>query len=219
VRPVRLFVAAALAAALAGCATTSAPPRRVATDQQCASGLASLPAHALAVLPEQDARKLKARDFADVAQCVELADGTRVPAALFRLDDVPVPALVKVVLNATPHGVLAAGVTLLDAQFQEQSRVGFDAFSNRGTQYTADVFVNAPAVRYVLVSPDRGNVGKSESVLDARHSAAVIPAGVGVWVYHSGSEARLDRAFTDAGSLLVTVKPATSVPVHPPQKP
>lgn len=200
---------------LVGCASLPPPPKQVDVTQQCFTDIRQLPATSLGYLPEEAAKKVKARDYSEFARCLQSADGTKLPAALFRLEQVTPPSSVKVSLTSSKYGVLAAAVTLLDADFHEISRTGFDAFTNRGAVYTADVFVNSPDARYVTVSPDMSQVGKSEKQYTSDQSAVVIPAGPVFFVYHAGSEGIQSRAFANAGSLLVTVKPASSIPIPP----
>ncbi|MEO8001324.1 MAG: hypothetical protein ABI644_05565, partial [Arenimonas sp.] len=83
----------------------------------------------------------------------------------------------------------------------------------RGNTYTADVFVYDRAVTYLAVGPDVEQVGKSEKQYSSIANTAIIPAGPVFFVYTSGKDSVEERAFTDVGSLLVTVKAATSVPV------
>ena len=192
---------------LGGCASAP-PPARVDTSQHCFQDLRQLPVFPLSYLPEKDAKKARAKDYAEYARCLQTASGMKLPTALFRLDGVTPPSSVKVTLTASKHGVLAASAALLDANFKEVSHVGFDAFENRGSTYSADVFINSTDVRYVTVSPDTSQVGKSEKQLSSLDSSTVIPAGLVYWIYHSSYEVSEKRIFTDAGSLLVTVNPA-----------
>jgi hypothetical protein len=197
---------------MVGCASVP-PPKQVDVSQQCFTDIRQLPATSLGYLSEEAAKKIKPRDYSEFARCLQTADGTKLPAALFRLDQVTPPSSVKVSLTSSKYGVLAAAVTLLDADYKEISRTGFDAFINRGAVYSADVFINRADVRYISVSPDMSQVGKSEKQYTSNESPVVIPAGPVFFVYRAGSESIQSRAFANAGSLLVAVKPATSIPI------
>ena len=208
------FLAAAMTlATLAGCATTAPPPKKVNLSQTCYGNLSAVPAVSLAPLSEELAKKLRARDYADLAKCLQSTDGSKSPVALYKLDGVQTPSIIKVMLTASSYGIFAAKATLLDQNFIEVSRTGFDKFINRGNTYTADVFVNSDQVRYLAVGPDDQQVGRSEKQYSSQASTAIIPAGPVFFVYTSSKDSVKELAFTDVGSLLVTVKPAVNAPI------
>ena len=208
-----LVAAVVSMATLAGCATVQ-PPKTVNLHETCYNSMAAIPTESLAPLSEEATKKPKARDYADQAKCLQSADGTRVPVALFKLDGVPTPSIIKVTLTASSYGVFAAKATLLDRSFNEISRTGFDKFINRGNTYTADIFVNSEEVRYLAVGPDDQQVGKSEKQYSSQANTGIIPAGPVFFVYTSGKDLVKELAYVDVGSLLVTVKSAANVPVE-----
>ena len=173
-----------------------------------------LPALTLSPQSVELAKKLKPKDYADQAKCLQISDGGKVPVALYRLEGVQTPSILKVMLTSSSYGVLAAKVSLLDQNFNEVSYTGFDKFINRGNTYSVDVFINSANVHYVAIAPDNQQVGKSEKQYSSQANAAVIPAGPVFFVYTSGKDSVQERAFSDVGSLLVIVKPAISAPVE-----
>lgn len=200
-------------ALLAGCATTL-PPKKVNLSQTCYGSMAAIPAESLTPLSAEATKKLKARDYADLAKCLQGSDDKKLPVALYRLEGVQTPSVIKVMLTASSYGVFAAKATLFDQNFNEVSRTGFEKFINRGSTYTADVFVNSNEVRYLVVGPDDQQVGKSEKQYSSQANTAVIPAGPVFFVYTSGKDSVKELAFSDVGSLLVTVKPAVNAPIQ-----
>ena len=208
------LIAAITMVLLAGCATTL-PPKKVNLSQTCYGRMAAVPAESLAPLSVEATKKLKARDYADLAKCLEGSDGNKVPVVLYKVDGVQSPLVIKVMLTASSsYGVFAARATLLDQNFNEVSRTGFDKFINRGNTYTADVFVNSTEVRYVAVGPDDQQVGKSEKQYSSQSNSAVIPAGPVIFVYTSGKDSVQELAYRDVGSLLVTVQSAVNAPIE-----
>ena len=198
---------------MAGCASTP-PPKKVDLSEACYASMSALPAITLSPQSVELAKKLKPKDYADLAKCLQISDGRKVPVALYRLEDVQTPSIVKVMLTSSSYGVLAAKVSLLDQNFKEVSYTGFDKFINRGTTYSVDVFIKSTDVRYVAIAPDNQQVGKSEKQYSSQTNTAIIPAGPVFFVYNSGKDSVQERSFSDVGSLLVIVKPAISAPVQ-----
>jgi len=198
---------------MVGCASVP-PPKKVNLADNCYSTMSAIPAFALSVQTEAALKKLKPVDYSSLAKCLLTPDGKRTPVALYRLEGVSPPAVVKVSLSSSSFGVLAAKATLLDANFNEVSYTGFDKFINRGNIYSADVFVNSDAVKYIAVGQDDPQLGKSEKQYASIANTLVVPVGLGYFTYTSGKDSVQVRTFTDVGSLLVTVKPAVSAPVE-----
>ncbi len=206
-RHLRLAMASATMIILSGCATSPPVqvPRSLDLTQQCFDSYESIPAIGLGYLTEDAAKKLRPQQFADVAHCFSATSGERFPVAVYRLEGATIPSTVKVMLTASPYGVLATAVSLRDGNFRELSRKGFGSFINRGLTYTADVFINDPQARYVVLSPDDDQVGKAEMQFSSVSKATIIPAGSGFFVYRSGQEVGKELSFSDEGSVLVTL--------------
>lgn len=201
-------------AVLAGCVSTP-PPRQVGLGGECYSTLSQLPTAKLGYRSPAEEKKLRATDFADVARCLRIGKSEAMAAALFELDQVAPPSVIRTQLTASSHGVLAASVALLDSEYRELTRIGFDAFSNRGNVYSADLFVNDVNARYVLISPDRSAVGNSEMYFSSVSNTTTIPVGAGFASFTTGSQLVQQRSFADAGTLLVTIKAAHDSPIKP----
>ncbi len=208
-----LFLASLTIYFMAGCATAP-PPKKVNLSETCYGSMSLLPALTLSPQSLESSKKLKPKDYADQAKCLQISEENKVPVALYKLDGVQTPSIVKVMLTSSTYGVLAAKVSLLDKNFNEVSYTGFDKFINRGNTYSVDVFINSDNVHYVAIAPDNKQVGRSEKQYSSQASSAVIPAGPVFFVYTSGKDSVQERAFSDVGSLLVTVKPAISASVE-----
>lgn len=209
----RVFIAVLTICFVAGCATAP-PPKKVNLSEACYGSMSALPVLTLSPQSSESAKKLKPKDYADQAKCLQTSKENKIPVALYRLEGVQTPSIVSVMLTSSSYGVLAAKVSLLDQNFNEISYTGFDKFINRGNTYSVDVFINSADVRYVAVAPDNQQVGKSEKQYSSQANAAIIPAGPVFFVYTSGKDSVQERAFSDVGSLLVTVKPAINAPVE-----
>lgn len=207
---------ALLAAALASACAHVAAPKPVDLTQQCVTDLRQLPVTRVGVLSAAAEKKLRPQDYSQIARCMESADGSKFAVALFQLDDVRVPANLRVVMSEARGGVLAAAITTLDENYAAIDRTGFDRFVNRGTTNTADVLINNAAVRYFLISPDTAEVGKSEKQFRTQINSHAVPLGPGAIFVLTTSNATQDkRMYSDAGMLTVTVRPAGPVPVSP----
>lgn len=208
------WIAPALLLALAGCATRP-PPKPVDLTQGCLTDIRELPANALG-FPPPEAKPPKPRDYSQIAQCVQGEDGSKFAVALFKLQQgVTMPVNLRVVMSETAGGVLAAAVTTLDEQYVAIERIGFERFVNRGTSNTLNVVLNNPATRYVLVSPDNAQVGKSERQYRTQVNSAAIPVGVGAMFVLTTSHAdESRRAYSDAGLIAVSLQPGGPLPVQ-----
>lgn len=195
-----------LGALASGACASAAPPRKVVLGETCRHSVDALDARLLPSLPP--GQRGPQMDFADIAQCV-LADGTRVPAALFDLRPVSPPMRASVTLEANPHATLATSVTLLDGGYKPIRRMGFEQFARRGDTYTLDVFVNAAdrGASYLLLLPDAAWVGKSDASTRAGTTAVVVPVGLATFAYRHGFEAHATRRLTDAGRLRIELAP------------
>ena len=212
-RSARLAAALALAALAAGCASVPPPPKAVALEGECVAAVGELPVNPVEPIGEEAKVKFRPRDFADVARCVQIADGGRIAAALFRLDNAPTPANLRVIMAEKSGKVLAAAVTLLDADYAVLGRTGFEKFVNRGTSNSVDIVLNDPKVRYVLISPDFAEVGKSEKTYRTQFNTTAVPAGPVFFVLHTGNADENNRAYSDAGYLSVILTSAAPRPV------
>jgi len=193
-----------------GCA--SAPPMRsVALDDSCLASIDRLTVHpAFVPVPAEPKLKAKPAQFADYATCVE-RDGARTGAALFRIDQVPAPAVVTLAIVSDPRGTLAARVELLDEDFAVVRSHGFGDFVRRGMQYSLDMFLNAgdPPVRYLLVSPDASKVGGVDQLTVSQMNTLFVGTGY----YMHGTENVSSRPLGDGGNLVVTVRPQGATPL------
>lgn len=208
------WLAAAVLVALSGCASAPAP-KPVDLTQTCLTDIRQLPAHPVGI-QAANSKKLKPRDYAEVAQCVQGSDGSKFAVALFKLDSVQMPVNLRVVMSESRGGVLAAAVTTLDENYAQIDRVGFDRFVNRGTTNTLDVVINNPATRYFLISPDSAEVGKSERQFRTQFNSTAIPVGLGAMiVLQTGHADESHRQYSAAGMLSVSVQPAGPTPVTP----
>lgn len=207
------WVVPALALALCSCATTRSI-ERVDLDQGCATDITGMSAHSLQpVVQSADGAKAEAPptlDFADIGQCVMTPAG-KIPAALFKLGDSPLPAQISLAISADADATLAAAATLLDGRHQPIRRYGFDRFSRRGATFTIDIFVNPSDsdATYLLLAPDAAWVGKEDVSIRAGTNTYSGAAPV-FFVYNVGYEAQMKRQFTDAGRLQIEIKPVAA---------
>ena len=208
----RLPLALLLAATLAGCAATQ-PAHKVDLASTCIGNIAELPVTPVYPLAADSKQKVRPRDYSEVAHCVESAEGQRMAAALFRLEEPPMPANLRVVMSERAGEVLAAAVTTMDENFVVIGRTGFDRFVNRGTSNTVDVVLNDPRVRYVLITPDDAQVGKSEKQFRTQTNTATIPVGAAMVTWTSGAAQENMRAYSDAGFISLFLTPATPATV------
>lgn len=206
-RQLWLVLASAAMSSLSGCASPPPVqvPRNVDLTHQCFDSYEAIPAIDLGYLSDEAAKELRPQQFADLAHCFSDTSGERFPVAVYRLEAFTVPSTVKVVLTASPYGVLAAAVSIRDGDFRELSNKRFDSFVNRGQTFTADVFINDVQARYVVLSPDHDRVGEEETRLSSDSKVSIIPAGPFFFFYRSSQEVANELSFSDAGSVLVTL--------------
>lgn len=210
------FVLPLLTLMLCACATQPSPVRRVDLANACAediSGLPTIPLHPNE--PPAQGKKAKpalALEFADVGHCVMTPSG-KIPAALFKLEDVRPPAQVSLQISALQTATLATAVTLLDSRHQPMRRYGFDKFSRRGTSFTLDLFINPSDIdaTYLLLSPDAAWVGKEDTGVRAGTNT-YSSYGPVYFAYNVGYEEKIRRQLTDAGSLQIEVRPLPASP-------
>lgn len=206
-----LRVAVLLAGAvLAGC-TTTPPMRSVSLAEACAPSVAALAAHPALAVAIASKEKLPApQQFADYGSCLERGD-TRVGAALFRIDAVPLPSQVTTTLWANARGTLAAQIEVLDTDYRVLRTIGFDQFVRRGMVYSFDLFLNADdgAARFILVSPDPAKVGSMDDHVTSQTNTMYVGTGY----YSHGTESVTHRPLTDAGQIQVTVRTQSSAPL------
>ena len=199
-----------LALSLGACASQPRPVSRVDMQQACASDITAMSAQPLRPAPAPaDGKQAKPPpmiDFASFGQCVATPAG-RVAAALFKLEDVRLPAQISLGIAADADATLAAAATLLDSRHQPIRRYGYDRFSRRGTAYTIDIFVNEADAdaTYLLLSPDAAWVGKEDAGIRAGTNT-YSSAGPVFFAYSVGYEETMNRQLTDAGRLQIEIK-------------
>ncbi len=201
------------AALIGGCVTATLPARKVDLAGTCAPRIEDLPRIPLLFPRLVDGKPAKPegfREYADWARCVQ-SDTARIPAALFELRDVTLPAQMTIALQAGGNGTLAAAVSLLDAGMHPVRRYAFDRFVQRSGTYTLDVFLNPDdaTVRYVLITPDTVGVGRSDTRYTTNSTMIGVPAGAGLFFFTAYSEGRVVNSFGDAGRLMIGVKPTS----------
>jgi len=195
-----------------GCAATRYTAKLPNVDANCVDNLRAVNPLPLAYLPGDDKLKKTASkpvEFASVATCYRAAEVAPVPVALYRFDGVAPPSEVSVAVTLSTGGTFAAKVDLLDAQLQPVRSYGFDTFVRRGTQYSLNVFLNdaAKMPSYLLISPDRAQVGKNDTTVGSQTNAVVFPTG-GAFYY--GTETSSVRPFLEGGLVQVIAQPQTS---------
>lgn len=190
---------------LPACAT--APPLpRVDLSNDCATSLAALQALPLpAAMPIKDAGKASVNVvFPEVAHCVEIDSG-RTAAAIWSLQDAPLPSIIRIEALASDAATLAPRAVLLDADFRPLYERGFDAFSRRGHAFTLDLFLNpgnTPA-RYLLLTPDAQWVGRQDTIISGQTQSTAILVGTSAVPYHYGTERTSVRHLADTGRLRI----------------
>jgi hypothetical protein len=208
----RLIVLSVAVLAATGCATTTYVAALPNVSANCVDTLQAVTARPLGYLPtEAKARKaaLQPVEFATVSTCLRGADAGPVPVALYRFDGVAAPAEVNVAVTLSPGGTFAAKVEVLDAMLQPVQSYGFDKFTRRGSTYSLNVFLNDTNRQpgYLLISPDRAQVGKSDTIVGSQTNAVVIPTGGAIYY---GTETMTVRPFLEGGMVLVTAQPQVS---------
>jgi hypothetical protein len=206
-RTVRLTTLALCALSLVGCATTRYAAQMPDT-QNCVADLREIAPLPLQLQPQDTAPV--AVEFATIARCVRPAGAAGgVPVALYRLEGITAPAEVNIAVTLSTGGTFAASADLLDEEFRPVQQLGFGQFVRRGTQYSLSAFLNpdAPTPRYLLLKPDPGHVGKSDTVVGSATNPVVIPAGPVIFTYHAGSETNTVRPFLEGGQVMVSARP------------
>lgn len=198
---------------MAGCATAYRA-KLPASDLPCNASLASiapLPLHYTTTTDKDKAAPYI--EFADIAQCHTSAEGST-SLALYALDEVRPPAEIGVSVLLSTGGTFAASVQLLDANFVPLKSYGFDRFVRRGDEYSLNVFLNTdgPASAYLLLSPDRTQVGKSDVTVASHANPIMIPAGPVMFMYSHGVEGNTVRPFLEGGQIRVTARLQDSAP-------
>lgn len=199
---------AALPLFLAACASVPEAPNRVNLQGQCAPSLAALQPTPLTASIAAEGKKVKAAaltDFAALGQCVEDEKG-RVATIMWKLQDVPLPSLVRLEIIANDAATLAAGMALLDERHRVVRRHGFHEFSRRGSSFTLDVFLNPSdhGVRYLVLTPDPDWVGKQDETISGITNTVYLAYGA---IYNYGTEGKSVRQLSDAGQLRIQILP------------
>jgi len=199
-------------AALSGCSSVAYKAKMPDVSSNCVDSLGAVHSTVLAYPPAGEDADDTYLEFATVARCHRTADGVAVPVALYRLQGVTPPAEVNVSVMLSPGGTFAAAVDVLDSDFQSLRRYDFREFVRRGSQYSLNVFLNPTAKMpaYLLLTPDREQVGKEDTAIGSAANTMVIPAGPVMFMYNNGTETRTIRPFLEGGKVLVTVRPQST---------
>lgn len=200
-----------------GCASMAYKAKAPNLGGQCADDLRNVAALPLRHTVTTDKASLKVSlkytEFASIAHCYRPADAEAMAVALYRLDGVSPPSQLSVSVLLSPGGTFASSVEVLDAQYRPLQRYGFERFVRRGAQYSLNVFLNpsdqgVPA--YLLLAPDRGQVGKVDTAVGSQTNAMpIVTAGV-MFTFVSGTETQVARPFVDGGQVRVTSQPQSS---------
>lgn len=193
---------------LVACASVPKAPNRVNLQGQCAPSLAALQPTPLGASIAPEGKKVKPAaltDFAALGQCVEDEKG-RVATIMWKLQEVPLPSMVRLEIIANDAATLAAGMALLDAQHQVVRRHGFNEFARRGRSFTLDMFLNPSddGVRYLVLTPDPDWVGKQDETISGITNTVYLAYGA---VYNYGTEGKSIRQLSDAGQLRIQILP------------
>lgn len=174
---------------------------------QCSASLDRMPTIPLRYPgPEEE---IRATEFARLASCYHAPDETPVPAALYVLEGVSLPAQVDVSVPLSQGGTFAAAVDVLDAGMASLKRYAFSEFIRRGSEYSLSIFLNPSdaEARYLMLSPDPEHVGKSDVAVGSMNGPVVIPAGPVMFMYNHGTETNQARPFGTGGKVSVVVRP------------
>lgn len=204
------------AVALSGCATTAYQAKIPAASANCVSRLESATHHPLMTAPADPKLrdKLPYVEFADVAQCLQAAEGNTV-LAVYSVDEATRPAQIDISLMPSPGGTFAAAAELLDGQFQRIERHPFSDFTRRGGEYSLSLFLNRAGTAYLVLMPDQAQIGKQETMVGSVNNPMVIPSGPVMFVMNNGSETKSIRTFMAGGRLKVLLKPQASAAFSP----
>ena len=199
-----------------GCATTAYQAKIPATTVNCVGRLEAATHHPLSTAPaDQKLRdKLPYVEFADVAQCLQAAEGNTV-LALYAVDEATRPAQIDISLMPSPGGTFAAAAELLDGQFQRIERHPFSDFTRRGGEYSLSLFLNHAGPAYLVLMPDQAQVGKQESMIGSANNPMVVPSGPVIFMVNNGSETKTIRTFMAGGRLKVLLKPQSNAAFAP----
>lgn len=177
------------------------------TNTACAMSMQSLQPVALLPLNQASEAKLKYAEFADISRCVvSPGNGKPEAVALYRFEDLTPPAEVDISSLLSPGGTFATSADLLDQTFHSVRHYPFGNFVRRGSTYSLSIFLN-PAdsgVRYLLISPDEANVGRSDVAIGTQSAnvpVMVVPGAMVLIV--NGHESRVIRPFTEGGLIKV----------------
>lgn len=211
-------VAILLAAiALSGCATTATYQAKIpAATVNCVGRLEAATHHPLLTAPSDPKlrEKLPYVEFADVAQCLQAAEGNTV-LAVYSVDEATRPAQIDISLMPSPGGTFAAAAELLDGQFRRIERHPFSDFTRRGGEYSLSLFLNHPGPAYLVLMPDQAQVGKQETMVGSANNPMVVPSGPLIFMVNNGSETKAIRTFMAGGRLKVLLKSPSSAAFAP----
>lgn len=211
-------VAIVLAAtALSGCVTTTTYQAKVpAASGNCVSRLEMAPHQALLAAPTDPKLrdKLPYVEFADVAQCLQAAEGNTV-LTVYSIDEGTRPAQIDISLMPSPGGTFAAAAELLDGQFNRLERHPFNDFTRRGGEYSLSLFLNHAGPAYLVLMPDQAQVGKRETMIGSANNPMVVPSGPVMFMVNNGSETKVIRTFMAGGRLKVLLKPQSNAAFSP----
>lgn len=205
-------LALALAAALAGCATSQPrlqEARRLELDRStCVSKIAALDSVAIPRKLGDKKHKLPLFKFEGLARCLLAADGSAVPVAVFETDG-KLPSEIHISLLVGAETAFAAAVDLLDQEHQLVRTVPFSQFTRRGSSYTGSIFMNETDrdIRYLVFRPDADSVGSAHSStagIGSRVPYVIpIPGGVIYGSVATGSEQVMQTWLSEVGTFSI----------------
>jgi hypothetical protein len=199
--------AAALAAAVAGCAKTPAPPPVTSLDGRSCAAAPELDGARPLSLEEGDKETV---ELGPSAPCWQADSRSLSTYAVFRLPTAEQSYVITVRSAPVGEALFAARLALLDEKGAITRELGCDTFHFQGP-ILYQAIRSRPAERYLVVASDPSVVGKQVSQVIGSVSTQMVTTGTAFFSVYTGREDTSVHTFAHNGSLTVSAEPIPKV--------